>query len=184
MSSFGVLTVPTLARRRQNSAAGGVIVEFLLALPIVILFFSGILELGRLYSQMTWMSNMAYETALSGAGWPQGGTATAEMDYRTNLLGGMTTYHKMTAIPTRTDSYNAAGMPPNTLLVEMSGHIAPLMQMINGDFRTAMVAPMLSNTGNIAGDLNQFANPACLYDCSGVLITPCCASSACAPSTC
>lgn len=183
MSSILSKTSNSPARQDRDSSKGGVLVEFLFALPIVLLFFSGILELGRLYSQITWMSNMAYETALAGAGWPQGGTATADMNYRTNLLGNMTTYHKLSAVPTRTDTYNALGIP-NSLMVEMSGNISPLMQMISGNFKTAVLAPMLASSGNIAGSLNQFGNPTCLYDCNGNLISGCCTSSACTPPTC
>lgn len=169
---------------RSFAESGGVIVEFLLTIPIIFIFFTAVLELGRLYSQVTWVSNMAYEVAVAGAGWPQGPAGDADMIYRSGQLGGITSYHRLSGPPTMNATYNHPSSPPRTITVNMSANVPPLVQFMTGDFQTSVVAPMLANDGTILGSFNNFANPACLYDCNGAVISNggvCCTDASTCP---
>jgi hypothetical protein len=66
----------------------------------------------------------------------------------------------------------------------MSATVPPLVQFMTGDFQTSVVAPILANNGTITGSFNNFANPVCLYDCSGTVISTggvCCTDASTCP---
>lgn len=60
---------------------GGVLVEFLISLPLLMLFFFGLAQLGRYLSIALGVSNAAYSMALIGSSAPPSGVAGA-MDLR------------------------------------------------------------------------------------------------------
>jgi hypothetical protein len=61
-------------RTMKNKEKGAALVEFALSVPVLFLFFSGVLEFGNILSQLTWVSQAGYTLAAVGAESPQGVT--------------------------------------------------------------------------------------------------------------
>ena len=167
----------------KSNSSGAALVEFLITFPLLLLLFSGVLELGRMYSQLTWVSNIGYEVAWAGAASPQGPAGMADMAAKHALLSSITKFHKLSAPPAMPNPvYNTSGS--NTVSVEIDANVSPMMNMFSGNLRSKITSPMLASSGAGSGPMDRFMNPSCLYSCNGVQISPCCSSSACAPSHC
>lgn len=169
--------------KSKSQDTGAALVEFLITFPLLLLLFSGVLELGRMYSQLTWVSNIGYEVAWVGSASKQGPAGLNDMAAKHALLSSISRFHKLSAAPAMTTpQYNAS--IPNTVSVEINANVSPLMNMFSGNMKSKITSPMLASSGAANGPMDQFVNPSCLYDCSGNRITGCCSSSTCAPSSC
>ncbi len=178
-----MFNAPHTAARSASSSHGGVIVECLLVLPLLLLIFGGILGLGRAYAQLTWVSNSSYEVALSGAGNPEGAMGESAAAARNTLLGQLP-YYKLVAAPSiGSPLYNQFPSEPllnNTVLVRLNAELPLLFTRWVTNFQVDTVLPILVLGQGNSGDLTRFQNASCLYDCNGdVLMGPggvCCSN--------
>ena len=170
-----------------SSSKGGVIIEFAMVIPFLLLVFGGILGLGRAYAQLTWVSNSSYEIALAGAGNPEGGQGDSAAQSRNTLLGEIP-YYSLVSPPTIGGPlYNQFGSDPlleNTVLVRLNAELPILFARWVTSFRVDSVLPILVLGRGTPGSLTRFENARCLYDCDGAVIDlgggVCCQD----PSTC
>ena len=156
--------------RSASSSDGGVIIECLMVIPLLILIFGGILGLGRAYAQLTWVSNSAYEVALSGAGNPEGPMGESAAAARNTLLGTLPFYSLIAAPAIGSPLYNQFPSEPlldNTVLVRLNAELPLLFTRWVTNFQVDTVLPILVLGQGNAGNLTQFQNAGCLYDCDG-----------------
>ena len=59
-----------ITRRKSKRHSGSSILEFLVVFPLILMFFCGVFELGRILAQVGWSMQVTYNAALIAAGNP------------------------------------------------------------------------------------------------------------------
>lgn len=144
--------------------------EFVVIIPMLIVFFFGILGSGQLIGNLTWISQASYIGAVSGSGMAQ---TTAADAIRTNLerLRSLQSHGQVDAGANWnvTPAIFAGPVTQKPVIrVDVNANINRLSQAITSSgLGVGVVAPYLvPNVSQFAG-LNSFANPAGVGGCSG-----------------
>lgn len=144
-----------------KSNQGNALIEFLIVLPVIILFLVGIFETGRLLTQVSMVANSSYEAVMVGSEIRGEGTELA-MDDRAFFLYDLQNEQYLN--PTITSSFDSDN---DTVTVEISTDLRPLLNFIPLHVKTVTTGPMLVLDSNINEDYNAFANPPpCGYICA------------------
>lgn len=155
--------------RILKNSKGVLLVELAIVLPLMILLlFVGILELGRLLSQVSWLANVAYVSVLTGGENPPG-VGENMMYAKYNQLADL----QSGALSSKTPhaQYNQAN---DQVEMDITANVKTLTPIVTLPISMRLVGPMLMLDPAVAGDLDSFDNPTCLYNCNGVK-TSCCA---------
>ncbi len=161
----------------NESQKGGVLVEFAVVLPLCVFFFMGVLEIGRLLAQYSWVQQTAYNAAFLGSGLTE---STVETAPRTVVK---------TLFPKLNESKNAMAVPHvgtryidnDAIQVSIKSDLNRLTTFFPVDVDVQAFAPSVIVDFD-AGDPKVFANsnPVQYYDCDGNS----CGGSPCAPDVC
>ncbi|MBN8548387.1 MAG: pilus assembly protein [Deltaproteobacteria bacterium] len=166
--------------RKTKSSRGVVLVELAVVIPLLVLILVvGVLELGRLFTQMSWLANVSYVSVLAGSESPPGAPGELAMHSKFDQLFNL----QSQAILTHTSSplYRQA---EDMVEMDVQATVKTLTPIISLPVSMKLVGPMLALDPAAAGNLNEFKNPNCLYNCNGV-VTSCCGSySGCAALVC
>lgn len=154
--------------RAFSNARGAVLAELAFVLPVLLLFLFGILELGRLFSQVSWLANVSYISVLTGGENPPGPQGEIAMNGKFDQLAPLQS--QALGSISRTPLYHI-----NDDLVEMSvsTRVKTISPALSLPLALKLVGPMLVLDPTVAGSMNDFDNPSCLYDCNGVKTTCC-----------
>ena len=154
------------------SRGGHAYIEFLFVLPLLAIFFIGIVQLGRQFSQIAWFSTVNYETALAG-GQANSDAGPSVMVETFNRLYDI---HKRNNNDRIQSSAPTNNQPPEyvesnrTVNVNYTAVARPILKALQLDFNINYVGPMLLSDPNLSeGNLNAFENDRNFcYDCYGV----------------
>lgn len=152
-----------LKRHRSEKETGSVVTECVIVIPLLLIIFSGLTELGRTFSQINWVANTSYEVALAGGGTPELAGGNIVMEDRYSQLKDIP-YYKVNFPSTANSNYN-----PTTRTVSVSIHatLPTLLSYVSPAFDVHATAPILVLGNGVPGRLSVFENPADLYDCCG-----------------
>jgi len=168
--------MPTLVRINHQKSVGAAMVEFAIVLPLMMLLFSGLLEIGRVLSQLNWLSQTAFSLITLHGGTPK--------DYAPQLVSvrfdrlktaklnefskvGLTVNYPE---PLFGDSYYRTVNEAEVVGMKLSATIRPLTTILGFTIPVSIevTGPFLIPDKSNAGNLGQFQNPSpYLYDCSG-----------------
>jgi hypothetical protein len=152
-------------RTMKNKEKGAALVEFALSVPLLFLFFSGVLEFGNILSQLTWVAQAGYTLAAVGAESPQN-VAQSLLDSRLNQLiqaknserfGSRLEVSAVT--PVGSDYYNNLS-EVRTVTVSLKARIIPISSLsfaIPVDIN--VTAPQLVVSSNYNPDYSVFGAP-------------------------
>ncbi|RMG42208.1 MAG: hypothetical protein D6719_06990 [Candidatus Dadabacteria bacterium] len=154
---------------------GGAILEFLVVLPILLLFFIGLTELGRLFSSYVWVSQNTYLATLTGT----------EMHEDVGPEASRNTYEKLYQVQNKDlDGFSdqdvnvTYDLTDRTVRVEAKDSLIPLFGKLNLDYTESLgqlslkvdyTGPiLLANPEAFADTINSFSssNNGCYYDCN------------------
>jgi len=177
---------------RAVSSRGAGLVEFLLVLPVIIIFLFGIAELGREFSQIAWVSSVNYETTLVGAETNTKVGVDAMQSTFTNLREIHGIYNRRyvnSASPANVDAYkNDPTHQPSpydttinrTVSVEGQAQAKSIFNYLPLDFGVHYITGLLLANPDLTRDgLGNFSDdPLTKYNCDGtpvpsVSATPC-----------
>jgi len=163
-----------------NHAAGdrgSVLTEFVIVVPLLLVFFLGITGVGQLVGNVTWISQTTYAGARLGADLPHadgpGRVATEtgrlkELQYRGQIANQQGNWTVVT-------SYSTGAVTGKPIVnVSVDARISPLAKaFLPMDIGVSVAAPYLVPNQSLFAGLNDFANPA------GVPGVQACATLAC-----
>lgn len=155
-------------RARQN---GAVLVEFSLILPMMLLFFFGLIEIGRMFSQVSWFARVNYEAALAGSQAPamadKVNAAVNEAFVGMLWFYQQDGYVKISETPVLDNAGAHANVDSRTVNVAASAVVQPMLKQIGFTLPVRFSGSMLGQGGTPIGSYSSFANPAVLYNCAG-----------------
>lgn len=168
---------------KKSNQCGASIVEFALFIPILILFFLGLVELGRLLSQITWVGQTAYQAVMIG-GETSDVIGAAVMAKRVEELSELQDSQL-------TDQLNFIDPPVydeenQTVSVRLGGEVNQLLNApIDLGLNISVVGPTLTSSNPPPEGLDEPSNPSCVFYCPWQGVEPCCTPPCSAPlSTC
>lgn len=142
---------------------GGVIVELSLVTPVLLLIFGGLLSVGRVVNQLSWMSQTAYQSVLLGAEFNnrtdrEGRMTRRSEDLRTAAVStNQSTAHVMWVPMTPGQDY---GGVPRTVVAEVHGGLESVFGPVESfQIRTRVAGPILAFDATSLGDLSRFESP-------------------------
>jgi len=170
-------TERSLLKFSSQKDRGASMVEFAIFVPILVLLFIGLVEMGRLLSEYTWVAQASYQTALLGSETlPSLGQPV--MEKRKQDLYQIQGKHLQSSLVMPTPSYQT-GASDRYVQIQMQGEMTRLLKSsYNMDLSVSSTAPLLLLNLTPPSDLNTFSNDVCSYDCAGVK----CCGVGCAPS--
>ena len=78
--------MPPTPNQYKNPEKGSVFVELSFVIPFLVLMLAGLYELGRYFSQVSWLSQTAYQVALVGGLYAPSNTTNLRMQTRYEFL--------------------------------------------------------------------------------------------------
>jgi hypothetical protein len=157
--------------QNKSKQSGSVLTEFAILVPMLVVFFLGLVGIGQLLGQVTWIAQTAYSGAVFAADTPrEEGPAkvraeTAKLkalQYRgqinpTSPNGGWT-------VQTNYSSGALTGQP--IITVNVNAHISPIVRSImQTDIGASAVMPLLVPGMDQFAGMYSFANPTSLTGC-------------------
>lgn len=164
---------------RLNRQDGTAIAEFAITLPVILILLGGLLALGRLLGEITWVAQSAYHTAMLGAEKPALVTSTDQMTDRLQELYAIQQRGKIDNVrwqdfvdnnpPQYDTSKGTVKVDLNPRVLPLAAGFEPLGMSFseNLNFYVSVTAPMLISGAALQGPPDQSANPARSYDCKG-----------------
>jgi len=165
-------------RKLNKASSGAAINEFVLILPLLVLFLTGLLEFGRTLNQVAWLTSATYEAARVGANSPDTQGVQA-MDGVANLYYKLRGENMAKGAGSLKGSYD----PQNrTVEVVLEDRVEYLMGSFEIPLRFALAGPHLAGLTPVHS--NKYENAAKGYNCNGqpdgfTTSGPCCFSSSC-----
>ena len=140
------------------------IVEFVVVLPLLVLFFIGIFELGRKLGQINWLSQTTFNAAYVGAGAPGGEVSRVEDTKKLAAeLFFASRYGEFKSAPDFTPTFVVSfDDQKDYVAVQFQGDLRPLLSAVFGlNVQVASYLPYLG-PGEIKYS-GEFENPATHY---------------------
>ena len=165
--------------RRSNGAS---MVEFAIFVPFLIILFFGLVELGRLLSEYTWVAQATYQTAMLGSETSLAIRNNAMEKRKSQLknLQGSNLEGELVLTPQNEED-------PNNRYVRVSlqGRLFNLLNSNYGlNLNVSAAAPILLMNSDLPVNLETPQDSGCVYSCEG---TPICCDGSCAaarPANC
>lgn len=173
------------SKKSPRDLRGGVMVETAICIPVLIIFFFGILEVGRALVQMSWVQRSAYNSTLLATYTPEVEMEAAVLA-RTRSLQNLTMHESCgdqyqncgaTIAPGLTGSathysevYEGPETSQLTVRVAYDSATLPLGTLLSGiGVDTSVVGPYLLN-GIVLTGTDQFGNPSGVFgDCGQIV---------------
>jgi hypothetical protein len=169
--------------RRFQRELGAAFVEFALFLPFLILLMYGVVELGRLLSNISWISQAAYHGTMIG-------TETSSSFGEEVVRARINDFYdiqgeKLSNAPISHTAYEEAS---NSRLVTVEIHASipellnvptPWSKLDSLTMNVRLAGPLLVKNSGIPSNLNEFGTNGCIYDCAG---QPVCCGNGCSAS--
>lgn len=156
--------------RCRSETAGASYIELIIVLPVLLLLMMGTIEMGRLLSHIPTFSTMDYEAVLTGAetNTDLGAGAMSEAFehlWDVHQAGGTL---RMAADPQFNQEASVYDLQDRTVISSSSAEVAPIFDYLPKDLHMRYEAPLLlKNPDMHSGDLKNFRDGRCTYDCSG-----------------
>lgn len=162
---------------KYRQTRGGVLVEFAIVLPLCVFFFMGIIEIGRLLAQYSWVQQTAYNAAFLGSGLSEGSIETGPINVVNTLFPKLNEDKNAMAAPVVGTRY----FENDAIQVGIKSDLNRLTGFFPVDVDVKTFAPSVIIDFE-AGDPKVFANsdPVEYYDCDGNS----CGGTPCGPSVC
>ncbi len=183
----GKLSTYKSRHNESHNEKGNVLVEMAVVFPLCLFFLLGILELGRILAQYSWVQQTTYNAAFLGSGLSTTDVALAPSSTASTLFSFLnSTKSALSVLPVVTTTYNDPDFTPgvnDTVSVNIQTNLNMLSQFYPSSLNTTTTAPSVV-IGYSFTDLNEFENGLTnqYYDCGGSLCSP--ASTACALAPC
>lgn len=146
----------------QGRSGAAAITEFLVAFPLLILILIGLFELGRKLAQLSWFSQVSYNTALVAAGEGDAGRVPLAATRAAQLFQA-SFHHQFEGTPQIFPSYDDLHGYVN---VRLRGGLRELLPSFLGlDLGASTTLPYLVRPGETVAD--TFENPAALRCADG-----------------
>ena len=167
------------SRTRLARIDGNVLVELSIVLPLCLFFLVGILEIGRLLAQYSWVQQTGYNAAFLGSGMTQSAAGVSPTAIVNTLFAKLNQQKNALQAPVVTSSYNDYG-PNSTISVSINSNMNLLSNIYPLRVGVTTVAPSTVGQFN-PGTLDDFGNgePGVLFDCTG---NPCVSGGSCGTS--
>lgn len=150
--------MPLTPNQKKNREKGSVFVELSFVVPFLVLMLAGLYELGRYFSQVSWLSQTAYQVALVGGLYTPSATTDLRMQTRYEFL--------------RDRIYSPLKLDLNPLQNETNLDRTNVRATITGTFkfkwlptfftrlplRISVEGPILAQSTNDIGDTTRFCN--------------------------
>jgi len=158
----GIKTHSSTIRRANSRCSGAALSEFAIVLPLLVIFLTGLLELGRTINQMAWLSQTSYEAARAA-----GNTAGPQGQVAVQNVGNL--YYSLFAKDLEGDPTNLQGeyLPAKRMVrVTLEDRVRVLLGAVNFDVRFDLTGPHLASPAPSLS--TEYSNGATLYNCNGV----------------
>ena len=158
---------PCVKKRGAASAAGGVLIEFLVTLPLMLMFLAGILETGRFFSQISRIAQVSYQVALVGATNPEGGNTPDLMAARFQQLANLGFISYVQELTLQSPAYDIEGSS-DTVSTSITGQLPSLLPGImnlNLHVNVQVAGPVLARDVSNIGNENNFCNSVVATEC-------------------
>ncbi len=154
-----------LPRINLHRSSGAALAELAISFPLLILLTFGLFEVGRLFSQIPWVSQTLYEVVLEGAESPQGigqSRMQSVMDQFKNILNvqfsGLT-------LTTSYEDITVGSQTERIVRARVGGSLIQLLNWTPYGMNIEFVAPYVANEP-IVQNPNQFETLGTGYNCS------------------
>lgn len=157
--------------KRYKSDHGAVLAESAIAIPFLIVIVSGLLGVGRLLSQMTWLNQTLYHVALLGAQNVPGSGEPKMLRRALDLCDFQDANLISDCALAR--AYVDDGHGNTRVEVTLNAQVRPLKSNlpVKIDLALQVAAPYLVPSFS-ASNLSQFNAPNKFYDCEGNMTSP------------
>ncbi|RIL10428.1 MAG: hypothetical protein DCC75_04375 [Proteobacteria bacterium] len=158
---------PVLLRKSER---GGVLVEFGMTAPVVILFLAALLDVGRTLGQISWLSQVGYQIVMTGSEAPpssreQSMHERAQYLHQVNMAASNNPSQVLSFDADPTLDFEGAR---RTASVLMKGNVRLLMNTIfDFPINVRITGPITAVDRPPPGDLDTAANPSPPRNCSG-----------------
>jgi len=158
---------------------GSVLIEMSIVLPVCLLFFLGIIEIGRLLAQYSWVQQTTYNAAFLGSGMTESLVGTDPTRVAKKLFDNLNYSKNALTDPEMSANYNGISQ---TVEISIQSNLNLLTNFYPIDVDVTSTAPSVIVNFD-AGDPKVFANsdPEAFFDCDG---NPCADGTACGAAIC
>lgn len=164
----------SLIKQSLRKDKGGVLIEMSVVLPLCLLFLLGILELGRVLAQYSWVQQTTYNAALLGSGLTSTNIEAAPVTTAGNLFAHLNASKGALTEPGISASYNEGSVigVNDTVSITIQSDLNLLTNFFPIKLNNTTTAPsvtvfyppqILTEFGNGNGEF---------YDCDGNLCAP------------
>ena len=153
-----------------DADSGAAMVEFAIVLPLILTFLFGIVEVGRLFSQVTWYSSLNYESVVSGSLAPaEEAVVNTEVNsafHRLHEVYLQTGNTRLSGVPVISDEDEHSNIADRTVKIESSAAPRSILKDLGLDFAMKYTGRILSKGSLPVDHYAEFRNPTVLYNCS------------------
>lgn len=157
-------------KKSLDGFTGSVSIELTLVFPVLVIMLVGVGSIGRIVNQLSWMSQVAYQTALAAGEADATERATVlEARWQRILEGYEAVYGGSRPVNNEAHNVSISNLPSErSVRVEISGDVTSLFSGIGLlPLGTSVTGPIMSPDAAVAGSLATPENPITLYDCTG-----------------
>jgi len=146
-----------------GAGCGAVVNEFVLVLPLLLIFFTGLLEFGRALNQISWLSQTTYEAARVGgnSSGPQGQEAMSGV---ANLYYGLLGKNLEGGATSLSGDYD---LDKELVIVTLEDKVPVLLGAFQLDLKLKLSGPHLAHP--VPTQSNEFLNTI-EHDCTGAAV--------------
>lgn len=151
---------------KHQISSGAVLVESLIAIPLLLLLVVWILDLGRELEQSTWLAQTSYQVALRGA-------ETVEVERVSRMEAILSRLVKLHNEDTRSSpmallpSVTYRDLGNRMMSIGLSGAITSVWNSSPKPVKAGVETAILVAASDITEELSHFGNPATRFDCCG-----------------
>ena len=171
-------------RRIIGSARGSVLTEMVVVLPLCLLFMIGMLEVGRLLAQYSWVQQTTYNAAILGSGLTTTDVVASPEVVANSLFNKLNQAKGNMSQPKIRAAYRPGHNPgiDDTVSVNVRSNLNLISNFYPLSINNTTTSPSASFAYTVT-DINSFDNGIAgqFYNCSGTL---CSTPGPCAPAVC
>lgn len=157
----------------RNAEQGSVISEFAILVPMLLVFFLGLIGVGQLLGHLTWVSQTTYAGALLGADIPQneGPTKILTQSMRLKALqdrGQISSQAADFAVNTVYTNGSVTGKPIINVSIGARNVSAIAKAVLPMNLDVSVAAPYLVPNQSLFSTYSDFSNPPGVTGCTGI----------------